>query len=125
MTSFFSAPDAASETSARSIYSVDDADQPDIRSAIAPFDSAEFDMLLRAVELVAQSQAFTPLGLQHALRLTPKLATRLTLALQLIAVITPRSGAAAQCFFVTQTTVSISKGQAPRHDIQARIVPSG
>ncbi len=89
MTSFFSDPDAASETSARLIYSVDDADQPDIRSAIAPFDSAEFDMLLRAVELVAQSQAFTPLGLQHALRLTPQLAKRLTLALQLIAVITP------------------------------------
>ena len=43
----------------------------------------------------------------------------------IIQVITPRSGAAAQRFFVTQTTVSISKGQAPRHDIQARIVPSG
>ena len=91
MTSFFSDPDAAPEPSTTSIHSVDDAGQPDIRSAIAPFDGAEFDVLLRAVELVAQSQAFTPLGLQRALRLTPQLAGRLTLAMQLIAVISPSS----------------------------------
>jgi hypothetical protein len=42
-----------------------------------------------------------------------------------ITVITPRSGAQGYRFFVTGTTVSISKGQAPRCDIQARIVPQG
>ncbi len=85
MTAFFSAPDAPG----RSPYSVDHADGHDIRSAIAPFDSAEFEMLLRAVELVAQSRAFSPLGLQRALRLTPQLAGRLTLAMQLMAIISP------------------------------------
>lgn len=40
-----------------------------------------------------------------------------------IEVITPRSGAQGYRFFVTQTSVSISKGQAARCDIQARIVP--
>jgi hypothetical protein len=89
MTAFFSAPDA----SARSIHSVDAADQPDVRSAIASFDGGEFDMLLRAVELVAQSQAFSPLGLQHALRLTPQLAGRLTIAMQLMAIISPTASA--------------------------------
>lgn len=41
----------------------------------------------------------------------------------MIAVITPRSGAALQTFFVTETRVTISIGQAARCDIQARIVP--
>ena len=82
MTAFFNEP------SARSTYSVDDIGD-DIRPAIASFDSVEFDLLLRAVELVALSQAFTPLGLQRALRVTPQLTGRLTLAMQLMAVISP------------------------------------
>ena len=43
----------------------------------------------------------------------------------IIRVITPRSGAQGYTFFVTQTCVTVSKGQAPRCDIQARIIPQG
>jgi hypothetical protein len=51
------------------------------------FDQAEFDLLLRTVELVVQAQAFSGVRLGHALHIPTHMVNRMTRALEEIGVI--------------------------------------
>lgn len=97
MTIFASAPDAST------------------RSAFASFNNAEFDLVIRAVELVAQAQAFSPLGLQRALRLTPPMTARITSVLQLLAVIEPFASGRAASVLVRAEALPVLLPQLRAH----------
>ncbi len=55
---------------------------------ITALGSKDFALLLRAVELVVLAQAFSRRGIEHALRIKPAIADRLTTLLESLGVIT-------------------------------------
>jgi hypothetical protein len=55
---------------------------------ITALGSKDFALLLRAVELVVLAQAFSRRGIEHALRIKPAIANRLTTLLESLGVIT-------------------------------------
>lgn len=54
---------------------------------IASLGSRDFDLFVRTIELVVQSQAYSRVRLQHALGLTPGVAAQLTEALVILGVL--------------------------------------
>jgi hypothetical protein len=56
---------------------------------VRALDAYDFGLLLRAVDLVVLSQAFSRLGLQYALRIPADTAARMTRFLEMLGVIAP------------------------------------
>ncbi|TBN57030.1 hypothetical protein EYE40_06235 [Glaciihabitans arcticus] len=57
------------------------------KELIAEIDDPDFELLERSIELVVQSQVFTPVGLEHALQLEPEVVEHLTDELEALGVI--------------------------------------
>jgi len=57
------------------------------KELIAEIDDPDFELLERSIELVVQSQVFTPVGLEHALHLEPEVVEHLTDELEALGVI--------------------------------------
>ena len=57
------------------------------KELIAEIDDPDFELLERSIELVVQSQVFTPVGLEHALHLEPEVVEHVTDEVEALGVI--------------------------------------